>query len=152
MKDKTGNLFIIEAILAITILLIALLIVNTVISIPSPDYSYDSKDLKSAQDIMETLSGKINFEDQTFLGESTAVLKINKKKKKSISDVSDKCQDKLDGFKLTNYKFCENNKLKGKVLASKGNYDNAKEVSVATRTSGDYSSTLYVLPKSITMH
>lgn len=144
MKDKTGNLFIIEAILAITILLIALLIVNTVISIPSPDYSYDSKDLKSAQDIMETLSGKINFEDQTFLGEITAVLKKNKNSKKSISDVSDKCQDKLDGFKLTNYKFCENNKLKGKVLASKGNYDNAKEVSVATRTYGDYSYTLYV--------
>ena len=60
MKDKKGNLFIIEAILAITILLMAVFVVNTVISIPSPGYSYETHDLKSAQDIMEILSGKIN--------------------------------------------------------------------------------------------
>ena len=144
MKDEKGNLFIIEAVLAITILLVAILIVNTVISIPSPDYSYESKDFKSAQDIMEILSGKIYFTDQTFLGEISTILKENKNSKKSISEVSDICQNRLDDFKLTNYKFCENNKLKGKVLASNGNYDSSKQVSVATRTYGDYSYTLYV--------
>ena len=118
--------------------------VNTVISIPSPDYSYEANDLKSAQDIMEVLSKKINFTDQTFLCEISVVLKENKNSKKSIQEVSDICQNKLDSFKLKNYKFCENNKLKGKVLASKGNYNDAKEVSVATRTYGDYSYTLYV--------
>lgn len=144
MKDEKGSFYLIEAILAITVLLIAILIVNTVISIPSPDYSYEGHDLKSAQDVMEILSKKINFTDQTFLGEISTVLKENKNSKKAIRDVSNISQDKFDSFNLKNYKFCENNKLKGKILASKGNYDNAQDVSVATRTYGDYSYTLYV--------
>lgn len=144
MKDEKGNLYLIEAILAITILLMAIFIVNTVISLPSPDYSYESRDLKSAQDIMEALSKKINFTDQTFLCEISTILKENKNSKKAIRDVSDICQNKLDSFNLKNYKFCENNKLKGKVLASNGNTDDANKVSVATRTYGDYSYTLYV--------
>ncbi len=144
MRDEKGSFYLIEAILAITVLLIAILIVNTVISIPSPDYSYEGHDLKSAQDVMEILSKKINFTDQTFLGEISTVLKENKNSKKAIRDVSNISQDKFDSFNLKNYKFCENNKLKGKILASKGNYDNAQDVSVATRTYGDYSYTLYV--------
>ena len=144
MKDEKGNLYIIEAILAITILLIVVFAVNTIISIPEPEYSYEYHDLKSAQDIMEVLSGKINFTDQTFLGEISGILIKNKNSKKSIGEVSDICQKKFDSFKLTNFKFCENNVLKGKVLASNGNYKNVKEVSVATRTYGDYSYTLYV--------
>ena len=144
MKDEKGSFYLIEAILSITILLMAILVVNTVISIPSPDYSYEGHDLKSAPDVMEILSKKINFTDQTFLGEISTVLKENKNSKKAIRDVSNISQDKYDSFNLKNYKFCENNKLKGKVLASKGNYNDAKEVSVATRTYGDYSYTLYV--------
>ena len=144
MKDDKGSLYIIEAILAITILLMAILVVNTVISIPSPDYSYETHDLSSAQDIMGALSGKINFTDQTFLGEISTILKENKNSKKSIREVSDICQNKFDSFKITNYKFCENNKLKGKVLASNGNYEDASKVSVATRAYEDYSYTLYV--------
>ena len=93
---------------------------------------------------METLSGKINFTDRTFLGEISAILKENKNSKKSTREVSDICKNKFDSFKLKNYKFCENNKLKGKVLASKGNYDKADKVTVATRTYRDYSYTLYV--------
>ncbi len=144
MKDEKGSLYIIEAILAITVLLMAILVVNTVISIPSPDYSYETRDLTSAQDIMEALSGKVNFTDQTFLGEISQILKEKKNSKKSIQEVSDICQNKFDSFKLTKYKFCENNKLKGKVLAYSGDYDNAEEFSTATRTYGDYSYTLYV--------
>lgn len=144
MKDNSGSLYIIEAILAITILLVAVFVVNTVISIPSPEYSYEAHDLTSAQDTMEVLAGKIDFEDQTFLGEITTILKENKNSKKSIGEVSEICQNKLDSFKIANYKFCENNKLKGKALAYRGNDNNAGEVSVATRTYGDYSYTLYV--------
>lgn len=144
MKDEKGNLYIIEAILAIAILFVAIFVVNTVISLPSADYSYQSHDLRSAQDIMEALSGKVDFTDQTFLGEISAILKEKKNSKKSVQEVSDICQNRFDGFKLGNYKFTENSKLKGKVLASKGNYDKAKEVSVATRTYGEYSYTLYV--------
>lgn len=144
MKDTNGSLYIIEAILAIIILLIAVLAVNTIISIPSPDYSYESHNLVSAQDIMESLSEKIDFDDQTFLGEISTILKEKKNSKKSISEVSEICQNKLDSFKLINYKFCENNKLNGKILAYNGNDNNVKEISVATREYGDYSYTLYI--------
>ena len=144
MKDNKGSLYIIEAILAITILLMALFVVNTIMSVPSPDYSYESHDLVSAQDTMEILSGKINLDDKTFLEEISDILKENRNSKKSVSEVSDICQSKLDSFNLTNYKFCENNVLKGKVLAYRGNDNNANEISVATRTYGDYSYTLSV--------
>ena len=144
MKDEKGSLYIIEAILAITILLMAIFVVNTVISIPSPDYSFESHDLKSAQDIMESLSGKIYSTDQTFLSEISVILKENKNSKKSIREVSDICQSKCDSFKGKNYNFCENGKLKGKLLAYKGDYDSAYGFSTATRTYGVYSYTLYV--------
>lgn len=144
MTDQKGSFYLIESILAVFVLLIAVLVINTVISIPSPDYSYESNDIKSAQDTMELLSRKINFTDQTFLGEISGILKDNRNSKKSIRQVSDICKEKFDSYELTNYRFCENNKLKGKVLASSGNFDKADEVSVAIRTYGDYSYTLYV--------
>ena len=144
MTDEKGSFYLIESILAVFILLAVVLVVNTVISIPGPDYSYETHDVKSAQDTMELLSRKINFTDQSFLGEISSILKDNRNSKKSVNEVSDICRDKLDGYKLTNYKFCENNKLKGKVLAASGNFDNDREVSVASRSYGDYSYTLYV--------
>ena len=144
MTDQKGSFYLIESILAVVVLLIAVLVINTVISIPSPDYFYESHDIKSAQDTMELLSRKINFTEQTFLGEISTILKDNRNSKKSIRQVSDICKEKFDSYELTNYRFCENNKLKGKVLASSGNFDKADKVSVAIRTYGDYSYTLYV--------
>lgn len=144
MTDEKGSFYLIESILAISVLLVAILVVNTVISLPSPDYSYETKDFKTSQDVMEVLSKKINFTDQTFIGEISTILKENKNSKKSIREVSEICQNKFDSYNLENYQFCENNKLKGKVLASSGNFDNANNVSVATRTYGEYSFTLYV--------
>ena len=144
MTDEKGSFYLIESILAISVLLVAILVVNTVISLPSPDYSYETKDFKTSQDVMEVLSKKINFTDQTFIGEISTILKENKNSKKSIREVSEICQNKFDSYNLENYQFCENNKLKGKVLASSGNFDNANDVFVATRTYGEYSFTLYV--------
>lgn len=144
MLDEKGSFYLFESILAIAILLMAIFIVNAVISIPSPEYSYVSSDFKSSHDIMEILAGKINFTDESFIGRISNVLKENKNSKKSISDVSAICQNKLDEFKLTDYKFCENNVLKGKVLASSGDFSKARNISQSTRTYGDYSYTLYV--------
>ena len=144
MTDEKGSFYLIESILAISVLLVAILVVNTVISLPSPDYSYETRDFKTSQDVMEVLSKKINFTDQTFISEISTTLKENKNSKKSIREVSEICQNKFDSYNLENYRFCENNKLKGKVLASSGNFDNAHDVSVATRTYGEYSFTLYV--------
>ena len=144
MLDEKGNLFIIEAILAITILLMVVFVVNTVISIPSPDYSYETHDLKSAQDIMEILGGKINFTDRTFLGDISGILKSNKNSKESVEEVSELSKKKFSALNIENYRFSETNVLDDKVLASSGDYSNADDVSVAIRTYGGYSYTLSV--------
>ena len=93
---------------------------------------------------MELLSGKVDFTDQTFLGEISNILKENKNSKQSIREVSKISKDKLDSYNLDNYQFSENNVLKGEVLASSGDYKKAQNVSVATRNYGDYSFTLSV--------
>ncbi|MBR4396709.1 MAG: hypothetical protein IKS93_02525 [Methanobrevibacter sp.] len=143
MTDEKGSFYLIESILAITILLMAIFVVNTVISMSSPDYSYDTLDFKTSQDIMEILSGKVNFTDKSFIGSISDILKDNKNSKKSVKKVSDICKEKFDTFNLKNYRFCENNVLDGKVLASSGDFSKASSVSQATRTYGDYSYTLY---------
>ena len=144
MLDDKGYFYIIDAILAVMLLLMVFLVINTTISIPNPDYSYEIHDFKTAQDTMELLSGKINFTDQTFLAEISQILKNGENSKESIREASKLCNDKLNSYNIKNYKFSENNVLKGKILASSGDYSKADDVSVATRNYGDYSYTLSV--------
>lgn len=144
MLDEKGSFYIIEAILAITLLMTVFLIVNTTISVENPDYSYESKEIAMAQDTMGILSTKVSFHDQTFLGDISKILKENGNSKESLREVSQMCEDKLETFNLKNYKFSENNVLNGKVLASSGDYQKAGEVTVATRNYGEYSYTLSV--------
>ena len=144
MLDNKGSFYIMDAILAIFLLLIVFLVVNAAISMPTADYSYPSRDIRTAQDVMELLSGKIDFSDQTFLGKISNILEEGKNSKKSISEVSEISKSKLDSYKIKNYQFRENNVLKGKVLASKGDYSKAGNVNVAARTYGEYSYTLSV--------
>ena len=142
MLDNKGSFYIFDAILAIFLLLIVFLVVNAAIFMPSADYSYESKDIRTAQDVMELLSGKIDFNDMTFLSKISKILEDGKNSKQSVREVSDICKDKLDSYNLKNYEFSENNILKGKVLASSGDYKKANDVDVATRNFGDYSYTL----------
>ena len=144
MLDEKGSLYIIEAILAIVLLLAVFLIVNTVISIPGPDYSYQTNDFKTSQDIMQTLGGKVDFSDRTFLGEISGILKDGKNSKESIRKVSNISKNKFDNLKIKNYRFSESNILDDEVLASSGDFSRATNVSVATRTYGDYYYTLSV--------
>lgn len=142
MLDEKGNILIIDAILAILLLLSVFLVFNYAISISNPDYSLEIKNPKQSQDIMEILSGKINFTDTTFLGEISQILKDNKNSKESISEVSNLSKEKFRSLKLKNYRFSETSVLNDEVLASSGDYSNAKNVYSATRTYGDYSYTL----------
>ena len=142
MLDNKGSFYILDAMLAIVLLLIVFLVINTVISIPASDYSYESRDIRTAQDIMELLSGKVDFNDNTFLGEISEILEEGKNSKESVREVSRISKEKLDSYNIKNYKFTENNVLKGKVLASNGNYEKANDFDVATRDYGDYSYTL----------
>ena len=144
MLDEKGNFFIIEAIFAIILLLFIFLIFNYTVSIPNPNYSGEIKDSKTAQDTMEILSGKINFTDRTFIGDISEILKQNDNSEESINEVSKICKDKFKSLNIKNYRFSETNILDDESLASKGVYSNAKNVSVATRTYGDYSYTLSV--------
>lgn len=144
MLDIKGSFYIIDALLAVFLLLIVFLVVNTAITMPTYDYSYESRDIRIAQDVMESLSGKIDFTDQTFIGKISTILKDEDNSKKSIKEVSKMSRDKLNSYNLKNYKLCENNVLDGKILAFRGNFKKAADVDVATRNYGDYSYTLSV--------
>ena len=144
MLDEKGNFYIIDAVLAVILILIVFLALNTVISISSPDYSYTSKDIRTAQDIMEILSGKVNVTDRTFIGDISNILDENENSKEAIRNVSALCSTQLDSYDLKNYRFSENNVLSGEVLASSGDYSKASDFSVASRNYGQYSYTLSV--------
>ena len=144
MNDEKGNLYLGDAIIALSILFIVMLMLNTMVSLPNPTYSDISHNSKDAQDVMEILSGKVNFHDKTFLSEITAILKENKNSKKSVSEVSQLCDEKFDEFKLENYRFVETNHLDSKILSDSGDFTKADDVSVATRNFDGYSYTLYI--------
>ena len=93
---------------------------------------------------MEILSGKVDFEDRTFLGDITKILIENKNSKESIRQVCEISKNKFKSLNLTNYRFCETNILDNKVLSSDGDYSNAGNVSVAIRDYGNYSYILFV--------
>ncbi|WP_406532583.1 hypothetical protein [Methanobrevibacter sp.] len=142
MLDEKGNFFIIDAVLAVILLLAVFIVFNSAISIPDSGYSNEIKESKNAQDIMEILSGKVYYSDGTFISDISEILKENKNSKESIREVSGLCKDKFESLKIKNYRFSETNVLKDKVLASSGDYSNAKDVSSATRSYGDYYFTL----------
>ena len=144
MLDEKGNFFIIEAILAISLLLFVFVIFNHVIFTENSDYLTVIKDSNNAQDIMEILSGKINFTDGTFVEDITLIMKNGKNSKESIEEVSQMCKNKFSSLNIKNYQFSETNVLNNKVLSSSGDYSNANNVSVAIRTCYEYSYTLSV--------
>lgn len=142
MLDNKGSFYIIDAILAVILLLIVFLAINATITMPTHDYSYETRDIKTAQDIMELLSGKVDFEDESFISEISAILSEGENSKESIREVSRISKSKLDSYDLENYSLVETNVLNNVVLTSKGDWDNAENISVATRTYGEYSFTL----------
>ena len=121
MLDEKGYFYIIDAILAVVLLLVVFLIVNSAISI-SDDSVDDIKNSKDAQDVMEILSAKVNFTDNTFIGDISKILEDGGNSKESVREVSKISKDRLSSFNLENYRFTENNVLKGKTLASNGDY------------------------------
>ena len=140
MLDNRGSFYIVDGIIAVILVLIVFLIVNSTISISSPDYSYESHDIKEAQDIMELLSGKIDFTDQSFLSEISEILDNGEYSKEVIREVSKISKEKLNSYNLKNYRFSED----GDVLAQSGDWSKAVNVSVATRSYGDHSYSLQI--------
>ena len=142
MLDNKGSFYLIDAILAVVLLLIVFLAINATVTMPTHEYSYETRDIRTAQDVMELLSGRIDFQDKSFISEISGILKEGENSKESVREVSKISRDRLDSYDLENYRLVESNVLNDGVLASKGNYDDAENVSVATRTYEDYSFTL----------
>ena len=118
MLDNKGSLYVMDAVLAIVLLLVVFLIINSAISIPTHEYSYESKNIRTAQDVMELLSGRIDFQDESFLSKISTILSDDENSKESIREVSQLCEDKLDSYDFENYRFSENNILKGNITYS----------------------------------
>jgi hypothetical protein len=144
MIDERGNLYLADALIALGILFVAMIMLNSLISLPNPNYSDFSLESKNAQDIMEILSGKVDFDDKTFLSEITSILKENKNSKKAKKEVSQICDEKFTKLGLVNYRFIESNKLNSEVLSSSGDFSRVESLSVATRNFDGYSYTLYL--------
>lgn len=144
MLDNKGNLIIIDAVVIISLLFIVLMTVNMIISIPEPVYSDTIRNSQDAQDVMQTLSGKVNFTDGSFLADISNILIENDNSKESLRTVSDICKNKFESFNIKNYKFSETNVLNNKVLSYSGDYSSAANVTVASRMYGDYYYTLSV--------
>ena len=142
MLDNKGSFYLIDAMLAVVLLLIVFLAINATVTMPTHEYSYETRDIRTAQDVMELLSGRIDFQDKSFISEISGILKEGENSKESVREVSKISRDRLDSYDLENYRLVESNVLNDEVLALKGNYDDAENVSVATRTYGDYSFTL----------
>lgn len=143
MKDQNGNLYIVDAFVAITILLLAIFMLNYVVIIPNPTYLDNANNFHDSSDAMEILAGGVDFGDRTFIGDISDVLKKGKNSQQSITTVSKMCKDKFKQINLNNYRFIETNNLHSEVLASSGNFNNAGNISAASTSYGDYSYTLY---------
>lgn len=141
MKDEKGFLSIVDAMLAVLLLFIAISITASLINTPSPLYSQDTLEFKDSQDLMETLSGKVNFTDKTFLEEISEILENGGNSRQAILEVSRLAKNKFQELGLTgNYQFREENIG---VLASSGDLNSADNVTVASRSYGDYRYFLY---------
>ena len=145
MKNERGYVAVFEALMVIFLVLTCVLFLNSVVVTSNPSLSQKADNFNKAQDIMEALSGKVNFTDETFLSEISNILSDRWDKNKAIEEVSELTKSKFEELGLKdNYKFVEVNEFNGATLLSSGNYDSAENISIASRNYGDYCYRLYV--------
>lgn len=146
IKDNKGFVTLADAMLSIFILLMVLMAFNMMSDIEVPSLSEESNDFKTSQDIMETMSSKVDGRDYTVLERITYILAENNNSFASRREV----KAILDEFFMVyfddkhHYSFVETNQLNGEVLSSNGDYSSSERVNVAIRNYGNYSYKLYV--------
>ena len=144
--DNKGFVSLADAMLSIFILLMVLVAFNMVVDIEVPSLSEESNDFKTSQDIMETMSSKVDGRDYTVLERITYILSENNNSIDSKREV----KAILDEFFMVyfddryHYSFVETNQLNGDILSSNGDYSSSERVNVAIRNYGNYSYKLYV--------
>ena len=146
IKDNKGFVSLADAMLSIFILLMVLMAFNMMSDIEVPSLSEESNDFKTSQDIMETMSSKVDGRDYTVLERITYILSENNNSIDSKREV----KAILDEFFMVyfddryHYSFVETNQLNGDILSSNGDYSSSERVNVAIRNYGNYSYKLYV--------
>ena len=146
IKDNKGFVSLADAMLSIFILLMVLMAFNMMSDIEVPSLSEESNDFKTSQDIMETMSSKVDGRDYTVLERITYILAENNNSIASRREV----KAILDEFFMVyfddryHYSFVETNQLNGDILSSNGDYSSSDRVNVAIRNYGNYSYKLYV--------
>ena len=144
--DNKGFVSLADAMLSIFILLMVLMAFNMMSDIEVPSLSEESNDFKTSQDIMETMSSKVDGRDYTVLERITYILAENNNSIASRREV----KAILDEFFMVyfddryHYSFVETNQLNGDILSSNGDYSSSERVNVAIRNYGNYSYKLYV--------
>ena len=145
MKNERGYVAVFEALMVIFLVLTCVLFLNSVVVTSNPSLSQKADNFNKAQDIMEALSGKVNFTDETFLSEISNILSDRWDKNKAIEEVSELTKSKFEELGLKdNYKFVEVNEFNGATLLESGNYDSAENISIASRDYEDYCYRLYI--------
>lgn len=147
IEDNKGFLSFFDGILAILILCTGLLVFNAVLDFhaPSPsDYFIDSK---VANDVMETMTLKIDENSYSTLDSIVFTLKSNDNNldyetKIIIANIAGNFLNKTIPNK--NYLLVENNVLNGESIVSKGDILTASNISTTTRNLGEYTFILSV--------
>jgi hypothetical protein len=144
-KDKKGFFSIFDGILAILTIIIALMIFNTVINIDISQYSKENNDFLTSQDVMETMTLKVNENTYSTLEIIQQNLERNNNSLQSKEEVSIIAGEFLNStIPNKSYSLVENNQLNGTIIVANDNIHLAKNISTATRNMGKYSFTLYI--------
>lgn len=142
---KNGFISLFDALLSILLIFVILIAFNFISTMDIPSLSEQSRDIKTAQDVMELMSMDLDGKDYSIIEEISYTLNKSKNSKVSQSEVSNKLKLFLDQyFTGFNYSFVENNQLSGKELISSGDKFDASNLTVASRNYGNYSYTIYV--------
>ena len=143
--DEKGFLSLVDGILAIFMIIIALMIFNTIINIDISQYSKENDDFLLSQDVMETMSLKIDENTYSTLETIQYKLESNNNSIQSIKEVAIISGEFLNKtIPNKSYSLVENKQLNGTIIVSNDNVNLAKNISTATRNIGNYSFTLYI--------
>ncbi len=143
INDNKGLFFSLDMVLAL--IPIFILILNVTNANICYTHFYLTKHFMEAQDTSELMTQCTVFDDQTVLeGISKALSESNDPIQgiESAKKIADPFLKKTLGNR--NYLFVEINYLKGREITSRGNFEDAKNVSVAVKSNGNYIFKLYV--------
>lgn len=151
MFDNKGFLSMMDGILAVFLLVLVLISFNMIMDMEVPSLREENNQFNAAQDIMESMSSKIDAKDYSILEKVSFTLSSEnnsissqRKAKTLVSDYFENIIESKGNYKDYKYVLLETNQLDNAELYSTGDYSSASEVSVAIRNCGNYSYKLYL--------